>query len=288
MVLAKKQDKAKAKTRPKAARGRKAGAKTQAKAKPKAKKPARPEPRTGKRGPAKPEVRKPKADKRVAAVAKGKPPSAATTGAEAPSKPRAGRHSRRPARRGADGRPITPGSILLPGGPRGPEELQYLLRGCVSAELPVTELRIGEALAKREDAHQVEPAELGRELATVTRRFESGSIEPLLPGRAPLVRRTFASVVERAVMRRREIGAFLRGLDMGGTETSHMDPHGEGSLQNLMEWAARLEILAEADEPGQADYTQFHRVLDQLEGSTEALIVDVELTLRRLRDRVRS
>ena len=30
---------------------------------------------------------------------------------------------------------------------------------------------------------------------------------------------------------------------------------------------------------------QFHRVLDQLEASTEALIIDVEQTLRRLRDR---
>jgi hypothetical protein len=32
----------------------------------------------------------------------------------------------------------------------------------------------------------------------------------------------------------------------------------------------------------------FHRGLDQLENTTEALILDVELTLRRLRDRVRS
>jgi hypothetical protein len=101
-------------------------------------------------------------------------------------------------------------------------------------------------------------------------------------------RRTFASVVERAKHRRREIGAFLRGLDLGSTETSHMDPHGEASLQSLMEWAARLEILADADEPERADYTQFHRVLDQLESNTEALIIDVELTLRRLRDRVRA
>jgi hypothetical protein len=67
-----------------------------------------------------------------------------------------------------------------------------------------------------------------------------------------------------------------------------MDSHGEASLNSLMEWAARLEILAEADEPDKADYGQFHRVLDQLDNTTEALIVDVELTLRRLRDRVRA
>jgi hypothetical protein len=94
--------------------------------------------------------------------------------------------------------------------------------------------------------------------------------------------------VERAKHRRREIGAFLRGLDLGNTEASRMDPHGEASLQNLMEWAARLEMLADADEPEQADFGPFHRVLDQLEHNTEALIVDVELTLRRLRDQVLS
>ena len=32
----------------------------------------------------------------------------------------------------------------------------------------------------------------------------------------------------------------------------------------------------------------FHRGLDQLENTTESLIVDVEATLRRLRDRVRA
>ncbi|MEJ2403811.1 MAG: FAD-binding protein, partial [Candidatus Thiodiazotropha sp.] len=42
----------------------------------------------------------------------------------------------------ADGRPIVPGSILLPGGPRCTEEVQYLLRGCVSSEHAVPEARI--------------------------------------------------------------------------------------------------------------------------------------------------
>jgi hypothetical protein len=66
-----------------------------------------------------------------------------------------------------------------------------------------------------------------------------------------------------------------------------MDSHGEDSLEKLMQWAARLENLAEADEPESADYAQFHRGLDQIENQTEALMVDVENTLRRLRDRVR-
>jgi len=109
----------------------------------------------------------------------------------------------------------------------------------------------------------------------------------MLPQRPPQ-RRNFQGVVERAKHRRREIGAFLRGLDLGRTETSHMDSHGEASLQSLMEWAARLENLVEADEPDQADYAQFHRGLDQLENTTEALMLDVEQTLRRLRDRIRA
>ncbi len=129
--------------------------------------------------------------------------------------------------------------------------------------------------------------EIARVLAWARDRFERGNIEPLVPQRAK-IQRTFQGVVERARHRRREIGAFLRGLDLGHTETGHMDAHGEASLQSLMEWAARLENLTEADEPGQADYAQFHRGLDQLESTTEALIIDVEQTLRRLRDRVRA
>src|SRR5262249_38294605 len=132
-----------------------------------------------------------------------------------------------------------------------------------------------------------ERADLSKQMHAWVQRF-SGTIEPALPSRPQGNRRTFQSVVDRAKLRRREIGAFLRGLDLGRTETSHMDSHGEASLQTLMEWAARLETPAEADEPDQADYAQFHRGLDQLENTTEALIVDVEATLRRLRDRVRS
>src|SRR5262249_54756019 len=145
-----------------------------------------------------------------------------------------------------------------------------------------------EVLTKRgtadTDANRVE---LDKQRDGFNKRFESGTIEPMLPARGP-GRRNFQGVVERAKQRRREIGAFLRGLDLGRTETSHMDSHGEASLQSLMEWAARLENLAGADEPAQADYTQSPRGLDQLENTTEALITDGELPLRRLGDRIRA
>ena len=185
---------------------------------------------------------------------------------------------------------FVPGDLLVPGGAQGPDEVQYFLRGVVAAEHASIEGGVTELVTKKgtpEGEADHERQELTRYAEGLAERFESGAIEPLLPSRAP-ARRNFAGVVERAKHRRREIGAFLRGLDLGRTETSHMDSHGEASLQSLMEWAARLENLAEADEPDQADYAMFHRGLDQLENTTEALILDVELTLRRLRDRVRS
>jgi hypothetical protein len=191
-------------------------------------------------------------------------------------------------RRGPDGELLAPGELLLPGGPTSLEEVQYFFRGCVAAEHVAGEVGVSEVLTKRgiPETEQTR-AELGKIVDTLLKRFERGSIEPSLPVR-PAARRNFPGVVERAKQRRREIGAFLRGLDLGRTETSHMDAHGEASLQGVMEWAARLENLVEADEPEQADYNQFHRGLDQLDNTTEALIIDVELTLRRLRDRLRA
>ncbi len=126
-----------------------------------------------------------------------------------------------------------------------------------------------------------------RGIAWARERFERGSIEPAIPPR-PNVRRTFQGVLERAKQRRREIGAFLRGLDLGHTESSHMDAHGEASLVSLMKLAAGLENLAEAEEPAQTDAAEFHRVFEQLEAATETLIIDVEQTLRRLRDRIKA
>jgi hypothetical protein len=215
-----------------------------------------------------------------------KPSAPARGGAHPPRK--GGRKSPLSQRRGPDGQLLAPGDLLLPGGPQRGEEIQYLFRGCVAAEHAAGEAGVNEVIAKKAAPDtESDRTELRRFAEGMAQRFDSGTIEPLLPIRAA-VRRNFPGVVERAKYRRREIGAFLRGLDLGKTETSHMDSHGEASLQSLMEWAARLENLAEADEPDQADYNQFHRGLDQLENTTEALIIDVELTLRRLRDRNRA
>ena len=165
-----------------------------------------------------------------------------------------------------------------------------MFRGCMAAEHPVAEEAVNEVLTKRGVPEGPgEREELQNTIAWAQERFGGGDVEPIIPIRSSL-RKTFQGVVDRARQRRREIGAFLRGLDMGHTETSHMDAHGEASLQSLMEWAARLENLVEnlteTPEMNQAHYTQFHRVLDQLEATTEALVIDVEQTLRRLRDRL--
>jgi hypothetical protein len=198
-----------------------------------------------------------------------------------------GRKSPLSQRRGPNGEPFVPGDLLLPTGPQGPDEVQYLLRGSVAAEHSAGVAGVSEIILKKGAEAEGDRPDLTRYAEGMAERFEKGSIEPLLPSRPP-ARRNFAGVVERAKHRRREIGAFLRGLDLGRTETSHMDSHGEASLQSLMEWAARLENLAEADEPERADFAQLHRGLDQLESKTEELIVDVELTLRRLRDRLKT
>jgi hypothetical protein len=217
-------------------------------------------------------------------------PASGPNGKPVKDKAKARKSSRRPTllRRGPDGEILAPGDLLLPGGTQRAEEIQYLFRGWAAAEHSANaEDAITEVFARRPlGEFPSDAGDLQRALAWASERFGSGSIEPVVPQRLNL-RRTFQGVVERARHRRREIGAFLRGLDIGRTETSHMDPHGEASLQSLMEWAARLENLTEADEPAQADYNQFHRGLDQLESTTEALIIDVEQTLRRLRDRIR-
>lgn len=225
------------------------------------------------------------------APAPAKAPAVKVPGAKVPgAKPskKGGRKSSLAMRRGPNGEPFVPGDLLLPNGAGSADEVQYLLRGAVAAEHPAPEAGVQEILAKPGGPGLgLEQHDLSRYADGMADRFLRGAIEPLLPLRQP-PRRNFPGVVDRAKHRRREIGAFLRGLDLGRTETSHMDAHAEASLQNLMEWAARLEILTDADEPTQVDYTQFHRVLDQLDSTTEALIIDVELTLRRLRDRVRA
>ena len=191
------------------------------------------------------------------------------------------------SRRGPNGEPFVPGDLLIPTGAQTLEEMAYFFRGCAAAERAALDPGLGELMAKRgAESDAAVKGEIERVAEIMRRRFEKGPIEQVLPNRPQPPRRTFQGVAERAKGRRREIGAFLRGLDIGRTETSHMDSHGEASLQSLMEWAARLETLSEADEPQRADYGKFHRVLDQLDLTTEALIVDVEQTLRRLRDRL--
>jgi hypothetical protein len=253
-----------------------------AKAKPEAKRATPPKPAPARSAPAKAPTAAPAPAPGGAGAAKPAPAKPSK-----PSKPpkRSGRKGAMLMRRGPDGELLAPGELLLPGGPRGAEETQYLFRGCVAAEHPFVEDGVNEVIAKR--GAEGERPELAKVMELMRLRFDKGAIEVMLPPRGP-AKRNFPGVVERAKQRRREIGAFLRGLDLGRTETSHMDSHGEASLQSLMEWAARLENLAEADEPDQADYNQFHRGLDQLDSTTEALILDVELTLRRLRDRTRA
>ena len=287
-----------ARSRPKAKAAKRAGKKPQGTrkgassgAKPKAMK-ARPTRAAAKAAPrAKGPAPKGKA---AAPAASGKAGPASPAAAKAGAGRSGSRRSRRSTliRRGPNGEILAPGDLLLPGGPRGVEEIQYLFRGCMAAERPVTEEAINEVLSKRGVPEGPgEREELLRAIGWARDRFEQGDVEPIIPVRTNL-RRTFQGVVERARQRRREIGAFLRGLDMGHTETSHMDAHGEASLQSLMEWAARLENLvenlSENEESSQGHYVQFHRVLDQLESTTEALMIDVEQTLRRLRDRLRA
>jgi hypothetical protein len=244
-------------------------------------KPSPVKPAPGKPGPLKP------APAAAAVAATPTKPGAKPAVPGKPAKPpkRSGRKSSLMMRRGPDGELLAPGELLLPAGPKGAEETLYLFRGCVAAEHPFVEDGISEVITKR--GAESERPDLTKLMEQMRHRFEKGAIEVMLPARGP-AKRNFLGVVERAKQRRREIGAFLRGLDLGRTETSHMDSHGEASLQSLMEWAARLENLAEADEPDTADYNQFHRGLDQLDSTTEALIIDVELTLRRLRDRTRA
>lgn len=270
--------KAKPRTKAKPARKAKVPAKGKAKTAPKAAPPAKGKPEAKGKAPA-PEKALP--------LAKGKAPEA---GKAAPSRPAGRKSARRPSliRRGPDGEILAPGDLLLPSGAQRVEEVLYLFRGCTAAEHPVGEEAIAEVLAKRTTP---EPAgdreELARILAWAQERFGHGNVEPAIPPR-PNLRRTFQGVVERAKLRRREIGAFLRGLDLGHTETSHMDAHGEASLVSLMKLAAGLENLAEAQEPAQTDANELHRVFEQLEAATETLIIDVEQTLRRLRDRLRA
>jgi hypothetical protein len=289
----KKKAHAKAKARPKATKKAKARAKAKARTKPARKTKVVPKGKAKPAAKAAPPAKgKVEAKGKAPAPEKAPPPVKGKTpegGKAAPSRPAGRKSSRRPSliRRGPDGEILAPGDLLLPSGAQRVEEILYLFRGCTAAEHPVGEEGIAEVMAKRTAPEAPgDREEVARILTWARERFEHGNVEPAIPPR-PNLRRTFQGVVERAKMRRREIGAFLRGLDIGHTETSHMDAHGEASLVSLMKLAAGLENLAEAQEPAQTDANEFHRVFEQLEAATETLIIDVEQTLRRLRDRLR-
>jgi hypothetical protein len=295
--MAKKKDKKKA-----AKDSRKAHAKAKVPKKPAGKPKPRPTPKAKAKAPtavakakarpaappskAKPETKgKPAPPEKAPPPAKGKAPEAGK-----PARPAGRKSSRRPSliRRGPDGEILAPGDLLLPGGAQRLEEVVYLFRGSTAAEHPVGEEAIAEVISKRGTAEASgERDELTRVLSWARDRFDHGNVEPSIPPRQNL-RRTFQGVVERAKWRRREIGAFLRGLDLGHTETSHMDAHGEASLVSLMKLAAGLENLAEAQEPPQTDANELHRVFEQLEAATDTLIIDVEQTLRRQPHRERA
>ena len=186
----------------------------------------------------------------------------------------------------ARGPQFTPGTVFLPDGFKSREEIQYLFRGAVACVRESLDVAAAEIRVKSE---KMQPSPSERELLELARIAEErfrGAIEAAPPNRQIPTKRTFQSLVERARARRREIGAFMRGLDLGRTEPSHLDTHSEASLQGLMEWGARLEMLADSREVDKPDFTQQHRVLDQLESTTEMLVVDVELTLRRYKDRM--
>jgi hypothetical protein len=222
---------------------------------------------------------------------KGPAPAGAVPARPVPARPPSKKSARRSIptlRRGPDGQPLQPGALLLPGGPQSAEEVQYLFRGVIASQRAPLDAAIAEVVAKRPagDPLTVRP-DLERLWSVALQRFATGSIELALPNRTQ-PKLSFQGFVERARQRRREIGAFLRGLDIGRTESSQMDAHGEDSLNKLMEWAARLEKAMDADEPAQADYSHFHRGLDVFDERTESLVVDIEKTLRRLGARVKS
>jgi hypothetical protein len=224
----------------------------------------------------------------VAPAPAGKPVIPGKPGEGKPSK-KGPRKSLLAHRRGPDGEPFQPGDLLLPGSCQNPDEAAYFFRGSVGSGRPVgLEATLTEVFARRgRPEGESERGDMMIQFDQMSRRFDTGPIEALLPQRTN-IRRSFQGVVERAKARRREIGAFLRGLDLGRTENSHLDSHGEASLEHVMLWAARLEKLTDAPEPEQADYNKFHRFLDHIDSQTEALILDIEQTLRRVRDRHRA
>jgi hypothetical protein len=67
----------------------------------------------------------------------------------APKGKKGGRKSPLSQRRGPNGELFTPGDLLLPTGPQGPDEIQYLLRGAVAAEHTAGPTAVSEIIMKK-------------------------------------------------------------------------------------------------------------------------------------------
>src|SRR5438067_4968117 len=114
------------------------------------------------------------------------PPGRPGAGGKPGDRPRSGKKGGRKSplsqRRGPNGELFTPGDLLLPTGPQGPDEIQYLLRGAVAAEHAAGPNAVSEIITKKAtpDA-EGDRGELTRFAEGMAERFEKGSIEPLLP-----------------------------------------------------------------------------------------------------------
>src|SRR5258707_13954930 len=109
-----------------------------------------------------------------------------------------GRKSPLSQRRGPNGELFTPGDLLLPTGPQGPDEIQYLLRGAVAAEHTAGPTAVSEIIMKKgtPDA-EGDRGELSRFSEGLRERFVKVPIQPLLPIR-PAFNPNVQRVVERA------------------------------------------------------------------------------------------
>ena len=158
-----------------------------------------------------------------------------------------------------------PGDLLLPTGPQGFDEVQYLLRGTVAAERANLEAGVNEIVAKQ-SLPESERAEMMRFAEGMSERFGGGAIEPFLPNPAAQPPHLPGRRRARQAPAPRDRCAFLRGLDLGHTESSHIRtrtarPASTASWngpRGSRSWPRRTE-------PDKADYGQFHRVLDQLD-----------------------
>ena len=164
------------------------------------------------------------------------------------------------------------------------EEIWYLFRGAAACVRQSLDAAVAEV---RANSANLQPTLSESDLlgfARIAKTRFHGVIKDAPPNRAIRTNATFADLDRRARARRREIGAFIRGLDLDGMQLSQLDTHCEAGVQSLVEWRARLERMAASREVDGLDLTRVHGVLDQVESITEMLMVDVELTMRRYKE----